>query len=144
MLPGFDRAADFLRALVCDQCALRLRLERAHVVGLMVEIDHEYDKVLELRLGGELFEDRFLRPAGRAPGAKMSTRMGFPSFCAALKSAWVNGFQSAAMAGSEPSMTPARMPAARRTRCAIICCEPPVWLGSHIAACGSLSLITMA
>jgi hypothetical protein len=25
----------------------------------------------------------------------MSTRIGFPSFCAALNSAWVNGFQGA-------------------------------------------------
>ena len=44
----------------------------------------------------------------------MSTRIGFPSFCAALNSAWVNGFQSAALAGSEPSMAPARMPATLR------------------------------
>ena len=34
----------------------------------MVEIDHEHDEILELGLGGELLEDRLLRPAGRTPG----------------------------------------------------------------------------
>jgi hypothetical protein len=34
----------------------------------MVEIDHQHDEILELWLGGELLEDRLLRPAGRTPG----------------------------------------------------------------------------
>ncbi len=53
--------------VVGNQRALRIRLQRAHVVLLRVEIDLEHDEVLVFRLAGELRQDRILRAADRAP-----------------------------------------------------------------------------
>ena len=130
MLPGF--VSPTVRAI----SSAPLHKSGCSAAGLLAHARHPFDGRNRPRAR------RCARQVGHQ-GAKTSTRIGFPSFCAALNSAWVNGFQSAALAGSEPSMAPARMPAARKRRCAIICCEPPVWSGSHIAARGSSRLITM-
>src|SRR5271157_5456998 len=62
-----NRAANLAIALEHDQRALLLYAEHAQRIFLAIEIDHEDQEILELRLGNELVQDRRLRPASRAP-----------------------------------------------------------------------------
>src|SRR6185369_14235148 len=61
------RTAGFGLALEGDQRRLHARPEIFHRVLLAVEVDDEIDEILELGLGHELAQDRFLRLAGWAP-----------------------------------------------------------------------------
>ena len=60
-------AARLRTALEGNECRLHARTKALHEILLAVEIDDEVRKRLELRIVGELAEDRRLGLAGRAP-----------------------------------------------------------------------------